>query len=483
MTGQPVSATGSGHEGTTAPGRDSSALEIEQYTIAQIPADQRHGRPRDLFTIWFTSNLMPLTVVTGALATVAFKLPFWPAVLAIVLGNLFGALFMALHSAQGPRLGVPQMIQSRAQYGTLGSVLVVAVAVFMYVGYFASNLILGGESLNQLASGVSVDWGIVISAIVSLLITIFGYDMIHSINRWFAGVFGAVMIVAVIVIIARGLPASFFHAGSFTWAGFVGAAVTTGVLWQIAYAPYVSDYSRYMSQDKGVKPTFWFSYWGVVLGSAGPMVIGALVGLASANANQIAAIRTLTGGFGWVIMLVFVLGIMDTNSINAYGGVLCTITVGQTFRERWLPRAGVRALIATVFVAICLVGAIAYQSTFLTSYVNFILFLLYLLIPWTSINLVDYYLVRRGQYDVASFFRHDGGQYGRVQWATVLVYLIGFGVEVPFVNTTLYEGPVASALNGTDLSWLVGLAVTVPLYYVLATRRARAEMHPAVTAV
>jgi NCS1 family nucleobase:cation symporter-1 len=318
---------------------------------------------------------------------------------------------------------------------------------------------------------------------VSLLITIFGYDMIHSINRWFAGVFGAVMIVAVIVIIARGLPASFFHAGSFTWAGFVGAAVTTGVLWQIAYAPYVSDYSRYMSQDKGVKPTFWFSYWGVVLGSAGPMVIGALVGLASANANQIAAIRTLTGGFGWVIMLVFVLGIMDTNSINAYGGVLCTITVGQTFRERWLPRAGVRALIATVFVAICLVGAIAYQSTFLTSYVNFILFLLYLLIPWTSINLVDYYLVRRGQYDVASFFRHDGGQYGRVQWATVLVYLIGFGVEVPFVNTTLYEGPVASALNGTDLSWLVGLAVTVPLYYVLATRRARAEMHPAVTAV
>jgi NCS1 family nucleobase:cation symporter-1 len=33
-------------------------MEIEQYTIAQIPEDQRHGRPRDLFTIWFTSNLI-----------------------------------------------------------------------------------------------------------------------------------------------------------------------------------------------------------------------------------------------------------------------------------------------------------------------------------------------------------------------------------------------------------------------------------------
>src|SRR5215468_9795796 len=92
------------------------ALEIEQYTIAQIPADQRHGRPRDLFTIWFTSNLMPLTIVTGALATAVFKLPFWPAVVAIVAGNLFGALFMALHSAQGPRLEGPV---ARALSGTV----------------------------------------------------------------------------------------------------------------------------------------------------------------------------------------------------------------------------------------------------------------------------------------------------------------------------------------------------------------------------
>ena len=397
MTSQPVPAAGSESEEGTVRHAEPSALEIERYTIAQIPADQRHGRPRDLFTIWFTSNLMPLTIVTGALATAVFKLPFWPAVVAIVAGNLFGALFMALHSAQGPRLGVPQMIQSRAQYGTLGSVLVVAVVVFMYIGYFASNLILGGQSLNQLISGISVDWAIVISGVGALLIAIFGYDMIHGINRWLAIAMGGIMVAAVIVIAARGLPGNFLSAGTFSWASFISAAVTTGVLWQVAYAPYVSDYSRYMSQDKGVRPTFWFSYWGVVLGSAGPMVIGAVVGLASSNPNQIAAIHSLTGGIGWLVMVAFVIGIMNTNSINAYGGVLCAITVGQTFRERWLPGAVVRAIVATVFVAICLVGAIAYQSTFLTSYVNFILFLLYLLVPWTSINLVDFNLVQIGR--------------------------------------------------------------------------------------
>ena len=77
-----------------------------------------------------------------------------------------------------------------------------------------------------------------------------------------------------------------------------------------------------------------------------------------------------------------------------------------------------------------------------------------------------------------SFFRQDGGQYGRFQWQIVADYLIGFAVEIPFINTTFYEGPVAKALNGTDLSWLVGLAVTVPLYYFSAVRRGLTKPSP-----
>jgi purine-cytosine permease-like protein len=69
--------------------------------------------------------------------------------------------------------------------------------------------------------------------------------------------------------------------------GLVSAAVTTGVLWQIAYAPYGSDYSRYMSPDKGVRAVFWYSYSGVVLGSAAPMMIGALVGLVSTSSDRL----------------------------------------------------------------------------------------------------------------------------------------------------------------------------------------------------
>ena len=93
---------------------------IEQHTIYQIPLDQRHGKARHLFTLWFGANINVLTVVTGALATTLFGQSFLSGSVAILVGNLVGTIFMALHAAQGPRLGVPQMVQSRGQFGARG---------------------------------------------------------------------------------------------------------------------------------------------------------------------------------------------------------------------------------------------------------------------------------------------------------------------------------------------------------------------------
>jgi NCS1 family nucleobase:cation symporter-1 len=102
------------------------------------------------------------------------------------------------------------------------------------------------------------------------------------------------------------------------------------------------------------------------------------------------------------------------------------------------------------------------------------------LVPWTAINLVDYYLLRHGQYDVASFFRQDGGIYGRVNSAAVQCYVIGILVQLPFVVSPLFTGPVARAMGGVDLSWIVGLGFTAPVYYWLASRsQARRAPAPA----
>lgn len=56
--------------------------------------------------------------------------------------------------------------------------------------------------------------------------------------------------------------------------------------------------------------------------------------------------------------------------------------------------------------------AAGFSDDFLVSYSNFIQILLYFLIPWSVINLVDYYLIRKADYDVESFFRPDGESTG-----------------------------------------------------------------------
>ncbi len=87
---------------------------LESNTIRPIPLNMRHGKPGDLFTIWFGSNIMLLTVITGAMSVTIFHLSFLWSVIALFIGSLVGGLFMALHSAQGPKLGVPQWSRPRA---------------------------------------------------------------------------------------------------------------------------------------------------------------------------------------------------------------------------------------------------------------------------------------------------------------------------------------------------------------------------------
>ena len=446
------------------------ATRLEINTIQPIALDQRHGSAADLFTVWFGSNLMLLTIVTGGLAVTIFALPFGWAVAALVVGNLVGAVFMALHAAQGPTLGVPQMIQTRGQFGSIGSLLVVGIVIVMYVGFLASNLVLGGEALASAAPGVANTPGITLVAVLGVVAAIWGHDLIHAYARVMSWVAGLVLLLAFAWIVGvHGLPADFLSRNSVNAAGLLGT-ISAGALWQIAYAPYVSDYSRYMPRDTGARPAFWASYWGCSIGSILPMVLGAMIGLASDQKNLVSGLAVLTRGIAPLVLVVFAVGIAAANAMNLYCGALSTLTFGQTLFPRWRPGARARTITVVVLCGLSLAGALLGKDSFLDNYTDFILLLLYVLVPWTAINLVDYSLLRHGQYDVPSFFRQDGGIYGRVNAVAVQCYLIGILVQLPLVATPLYTGPLARAIGGVDLSWIVGLAVTGPAYYWLARR-------------
>lgn len=441
---------------------------IEHNTIQPIAKDKRHGTFGYLFTIWFGTNMNILTVVTGALATTLFGLGFISGALALLLGTIIGTVFMALHAAQGPQLGVPQMVQTRGQFGSVGAIVVVAAVILMYMGFIASNMVLGGQAIHSVAAGVSINTGVVALAVVSLIAAVYGYDLIHEYSKYVSYISGgALLVVFAMLLFYVGLPKTFFSTGAYTLPNFIGA-MSLAALWTLSYAPYVSDYTRYMPENTGVVPSFWATYLGTGIGSILPQVLGAMIGVIVGNGDVVAGFTHAAGFLALPIVVIFTVALASATAVNIYCGVLAVLTFVQTFITDWMPGKTARVVVSFLLFAVGLGVGIIGQANFLSNYMNFLYVLLYVLVPWTSINLVDYYLVRHGSYDVASFVKSDGGVYGRFQWPAIGCYVFGFILEIPFMSQELYTGPVAKMMGGADISWIVCLAVVSPLYYYVS---------------
>ncbi|WP_277909317.1 purine-cytosine permease family protein [Komagataeibacter kakiaceti] len=220
---------------------------VEFQTIYPVAVSERHGRARDLLALWFGANMTMLTVTTGGVMRGTFHLTPLAAIMAAIVGNLIGGLFMALHAAQGPHLGIPQMVQSRAQFGMLGAAPMTALIVIMFLGFSASNLVLGAQGLATMDGHLGGTPGMLVVAFLSLVPAVLGYRAIHGATRIASLLCGAAVLTCLVVAlwhVPRGT-AWWVGDGHDTVPGFLGA-MSLAALWQIAYAPYVSDYSRYL---------------------------------------------------------------------------------------------------------------------------------------------------------------------------------------------------------------------------------------------
>lgn len=456
-------------EATSTPGTSSGgSIGLEQHSIDYIPASERHGRAWHLFTVWFGANMQVTTVATGALAVV-LGLPLPWAVVAIAAGNLLGANFMALHSVQGPKLGIPQMIQSRAQFGYVGAVVPLILVILMYIGFFASSAVLGGSALAGWW-GIGTTPATIVISVVCVALTTVGYRAIHAYERVASVATGlGFLYLTVRLVTGHGVGAQ-WHAATFPVGTFV-LMVAIAATWQITYAPYVADYSRYLPVDTPSRSTFWWTYAGSVIASVWMMCFGAIAVAVAAKAFDAGNVTFVTGlgpsGTHWLFSIVIILGIVAVNPLNLYGMFMSSTTTMTSLRSlRIDPKVRIVfvTLAATVGTVIALVG----QHNFLPDFTNFILFLSYFMVPWTAINLADFYLVRRERYDIAAIFE-PRGPYGRVDVGSIVAYVVGIGVEIPFMSTSFYTGPAVAALGGADISWVIGLVVATVLY--LATHR------------
>jgi len=435
---------------------------VENHHIDMIPAAARHGRPWHQFAFWWGANANVFNLVLGAVV-VEIGLTFWWAIIAIGVGTLVGALLIALHATQGPKLGVPQTIQSRGQFGFFGSAFLFPCVLVLNIGFIAAQLVIQAQSMQGVLSSVSIPQWIIILAVPAVVIGIFGYRWIHRVMQATALIVGVSLVVMLVQGLRYGsLPVKETSLTSPT-AGLFLAGVALLVIDMLSWGPFVSDYTRYLPENTSSRRLFWAIYSGNVLATFIACSIGAYLAALLPSLGAVAAIGKVSGTWALVIMG---LSLINSDTLNAYTATFQVLAFGNMWRRFKSVSVAVRLIPFVCVMAIGVLVAFFGYKSFVSNLSNFLDVLLVVFIPWSAVNLVDFFVVRRGRYDVGSFFVANG-TYGRFAWRGLLAYAVGLGAEWPFVSQPDYTGPLVAKLGGADISWVVGWFVAAGLYLVL----------------
>ncbi len=421
---------------------------MEKRGIEEISAQERHGRASSQFTLWFAANLTVADYALGAILVTLGLSTFWIMV-SIALGNAVAAVLVGLLVSQGPEHGLPQMMISKKLFGKLNLPFAAAQWIST-LGWFAVNAIIGGYVLYFVEPGVPLEAWIALTGISQVLLAVYGYDVIHRSETVLSLVLGALYVGALALAIPKAH--ALVISGSFSPVGFA-VALATVFSYLASWAPYASDYSRYLPLGTGRLRVIAYTAIGGAAASAISEVTGIAVSVATGN----------TSGYPWVLLefskgyglafaaaalLLLFLGALAANVLNIYSNALSLLAIYR--------KAGrIRAVLAGALVSISL--AIVGGINFIAFFEGFLFFLDYWIMPWAGV-IVSWHFLKGGKRPSINPF---------------LIYLISLAASVPFMNITAatsglvsFIGPASSLMGGADVSYFVSFVVALVISYI-----------------
>jgi nucleobase:cation symporter-1, NCS1 family len=478
-------ATTVGTPTVTVPASDRAG-QVEQHGIDYIPAAERHGRARELFAVWAASNVTYLYIVLGG-TMILLGLNVWQSMAVIVAGNVFWAL-VGLLAVSGPSSGTPSGVVARSMFGVRGNRVNVAIAGWVIaVSYEAINLIVGSlagfafvEQIGLPASTPVKLLIVVATAVVTLAISVYGHATIVRVSSWFAGgLVACCALLAVFVVQHANLhyvPKEAPHGTALWAAAFAGLTI-------IASGPLSwgsgADYARYLPESTSPRST---AAWTALGGFLPAVLLGALGVLAGTAVDmtdpQTSLAAILPGWFYPVFLLAIVVGSITNNVLTAYSSGLSLQAVGIKASRAF-----------TVFFDGVVGVSMALYALFVSNFMDTVNSILELSVSLLGPSLAIYgadIILKRNRYDgpalhdesPSSPFWYRNG----VNWCGVTGQVVGTVLAVLCVNTTMFVGPVASALAGADLSCLVGPIAGSMTYVALTLLVRRQPSHAAAPA-
>ena len=343
----------------------------------------------------------------GVLANGIWYMGFADAILVCLFFNLLGILPVCFFSTFGPRFGLRQMVLSRFWFGWYGVKLIAFFNVLACIGWSSANSIVGAQLINAVNNDVPGWAGILIIAVCTVLVTTFGYKVVHIYEFW------SWIPTFIIFLIVVGV---FAHSDAFInipWdvgTSEMGSCLSFGATvfgFATGWTSYAADYTVYQPSSQSRRKVFLWTWLGLIF----PLLFVEMLGIAvmtATTANDYnnsymdgyqssgvggllaAVLFPPLGRFGQFCLVVLALSIIANNCPNIYS-VALTVQVFGRWTQR-IPRA-IWTLVATaVYIGVAIPG----YSHFETVLENFMNFIGYWLAIYEGVALTDHFMFKRG---------------------------------------------------------------------------------------
>lgn len=446
------------------------AFRVERGSVEAIPATERHGSARDLFSFWFTTTGNFGAIVAGGIA-VSLGLNFWQSLISILIGAASYVILAAV-SVYAPAHGLATMPLSRRVFGGQANWFNSLFSWLFSLGWAAVGLTIGSLSfagiityLDPAASGaIEKLIGLVVMGGLLAVASILGHATIQAVERWLGYVFAVFIVLTVVLLLtSHSVTAhlSLVHAGGALAGSGVFATVLIAVMIYISagglgWAYMGGEYTRYLPADTSRRSLFWNISLGGFFPSLVLPLIGVLLALAGKLTNPIDDIPALLPAwFGVPFLLFAVVSTVAGYVPNIYSAGIDLIVLGLKVK---------RYVSVLIVFAIALVAAL--YALFVYNFIGFFQTFLSLGVvwaaPWAAVFLAAYAIAYVDRSQVA----FDRG--------AVIGGLAGMVVAFLFNNDyPLWVGPGANLLGGADISIYVGAGVALALFFLLRTRPSR----------
>lgn len=428
--------------------------------------------------MWFSSNLVLSAYAVGALGPCVFGLNFGASCLTILFFNILGVIPVAFFSMFGARTGLRQMILTRYLTGNYTARFFSLVNIISCVGWCVLNTICSAQLFNMVnRNGHNCPlWaGCLIIASGTVIISFFGYKVIHQYEKWSWIPNLAIFFVLIARLKISGKWSNGDWAGGPTTAGGVLSFGCASFGYAGAWTTYASDYTVYLPRNTKKVKIFVNVFVSLTLALCFSMFLGAACGMAAVNDPTFMKLyhENAIGGLIYAILV--------PNSLHGFGQFCCVVfalstvannlpsmyTIALSAQSLWGPFERYPRAIWTIAGNLAMLGlgipACYFFDSFLENFMNTISY--YSAIYITLIT-CEHCIHRKGNYESYVIADWNNSKKLPIGLSSALAFFIScFGVALGMCQT-YWVGEIGRLIGeyGGDIGLEMGASWSFIIY-------------------